>query len=299
MNQVFEKCQCLRIKSVLIGGSYLIVAILQVGLGAIYNLSVQWIFDGLSLKESPLFYQGVTSYVFVALSTAMCLSLSQYLRGLFCLVALKDWQHTKYYNNRATLKQFGDRVADDLYSFFYDGIFIFAQFISHLLKFFYFGIFCVVVMSQNSSCFERQIVFYILIISMFFCSWALFHNGSRELRHKKIIFEQNKVSWRTRLNENVDATDRLNRAFYSGKIMLKYEFKNQFFCEILNYSSYFIPLVIFAPIVLNGQITLGFYMRLAGAISHIGHSLNWFSHNLVSLSQWKVALARTRNLRSQ
>lgn len=287
-------------KTALLGMAFLALSVLQVLLGALYNDSTGLIFEGLGQSDMTLYSQGLTQYLVVALGTATALALSDLSLKYFSLCAVGDFIQSRHFaRNSKRIRQLGDRVTDDTYKYYETVLSQIGQFLQHILRLVYFSTLMLVIIDNT----EQWSSLNILIgapLALLVTSAFLFVYASERIKLKKVVFEQNWVKFRTAMNQERFDSKTVNlhylRSVKKGQALYFFEGLIQFITGVIHYSPYFIPLAFFAPLVIKGQITLGVYMRLAGAMTFVLHSLQWFSSHLQVLSELRACAARIRSL---
>lgn len=275
---------------------YLGGALLQVLLGGLYNWSSRLIFEGLGACDTDLFSQGLALYVAMAIGTGVQIASCSYFLHLFSLRAITDYLNCSFMNESISPEnQYGDRVTDDISQFYKLFLEKFSELCVQILKLFYFSALFVSLINEAGLSFSLFQIFTLSLV-FFTGSLSVYQPLSSTLESSFLKFEATWVDLRrhlTLMDEKKRAISLLTAKFY---YLGKQTYTRQALFEALSALScllpYFLPLLLLAPFVFQGALSLGVYMQLSSALTFIAHSLSWLTQNMKELSLLKAAKKR-------
>ena len=281
--------------SQLIIALYILSCVVSIFAAALYNFSHGLIFGSFETKNIEDFYLGIGLYFLVAMLTAGVLSSQYYLKRRFSLgCVLNTLSNLNRKSN--SINQLGDRVLDDG-EFFYGSCLSHAgDFFENLLRLAYFSFLMLSLLPTHSPQTLMNLRVFVSLLIVFFISCALFLSFSKFLRFFMVSYEKTMNQFRSTLNSRKKTTSRkdiFSKRYYAQGLRLSfYESMNIYMTSLVNYSPYFVPLLLFGMLVLNGELRLGDYVRIASALTSVLHSSIWLSKNTCSISQIRASWAR-------
>lgn len=255
------------------------------------------IFGGFEFKDQSTFLYGLLLYFFVAVSTGVLLGIERYVLKIFslqCIQKLSSPAESEYLIGPT--KQLGDRIIDDGQVYYYDSLHKAGDLLQNVLRCLYFSYLTAVLVRQNHLEGFTLVILVSFLMSLL-SSVLLFVLSSRHLKFLRVYYEKNLSQFRSYLNfgsfESSKRHNILSSKYYSsGENLAFYESISVCVSSLISYFPYFFPLIVFSSSIFKGELCINQYVRIAGAISTVLHSLIWFSNNIQVLSEVRAARAR-------